>query len=52
MPEAEPRKLTKEKRADIRKRMDELGARWAAPAVDQSMMLGWMLQQTSGERLF
>ena len=39
--ESERKKFSPEKRAEIRKRMDELSGRWAALKVDESMTLAW-----------
>ena len=41
MPEPERKKLNREKLAAIRRRMDELSARWSALAAGQSMTLDW-----------
>ena len=41
LPERERQKLDREKRAAIRKRMDELSDRWSALGVNQSMTLDW-----------
>jgi hypothetical protein len=43
MPENERKALTTEKIAGIRKKMDELSARWSDLKVDQSMTLEWKL---------